>query len=77
MYAIPVRPPEEGRARVVEAGKSYEPVHETVETFGLLLAAVNASSTAKDIEASTGASFLMVPPFPLGRRSTHPIDFTT
>jgi two-component system OmpR family sensor kinase len=38
VYAIPVRPPED-RARVVEAGKSYEPIHETVETFGLLLAA--------------------------------------
>ena len=38
VYAVPVSP-SDGAARVVEAGKSYEPVHETIETVGLLLAA--------------------------------------
>jgi two-component system OmpR family sensor kinase len=38
VYAIPVSP-SDGPARVVEAGKSYEPVHETIEIVGLLLAA--------------------------------------
>ena len=37
VYAVPVSPPD-GPARVVEAGKSYQPVHETVETVGGLLA---------------------------------------
>ncbi|HET7271124.1 MAG TPA: ATP-binding protein, partial [Rubrobacter sp.] len=37
VYAIPVRPTD-GAARVVEAGKSYEAVHETIETLGVLLA---------------------------------------
>jgi signal transduction histidine kinase len=30
--------PPDGAARVIEAGKSYEPVHETIETVGVLLA---------------------------------------
>ena len=37
VYAVPVKLPD-GTARVVEAGKSYEPVHETIETVGVLLA---------------------------------------
>lgn len=37
VYAVPVSP-EDGDARVVEAGRSYEAAHETIETFGTLLA---------------------------------------
>ena len=37
VYAIPVSPPN-GAARVVEVGKPYEAVHETIETVGVLLA---------------------------------------
>jgi two-component system OmpR family sensor kinase len=38
VYAVPVDPPR-GRARVVEAGKSYEPALEGVEAVGTVLAA--------------------------------------
>jgi len=38
IYAVPVDPPR-GRARVVEAGKSYEPALEGVEAIGAILAA--------------------------------------
>jgi len=38
IYAVPVDPPE-GRARVVEAGKSYESALEGVEAIGTILAA--------------------------------------
>ena len=38
VHAVPVDPPE-GPARVVEAGKSYEPAVETLEVFGTVLAA--------------------------------------
>jgi two-component system OmpR family sensor kinase len=38
IYAVPVNPPE-GRARVVEAGKSYESALEGVEAVGTILAA--------------------------------------
>ncbi len=38
IYAVPVDPPK-GRARVVEAGKSYESALEGVEAFGTVLAA--------------------------------------
>ena len=37
--AVPVSQPEDGPAHVVEAGKSYEPVMETMEVFGTVLAA--------------------------------------
>ena len=36
VYAVPVNPPE-GSARVVEAGRSYEPATETLETFAVVL----------------------------------------
>ena len=36
VHAVPVNPPE-GAARVVEAGKSYEPAVETLEVFGIEL----------------------------------------
>jgi two-component system, OmpR family, sensor kinase len=38
VYAVPVEP-EEGRARVVEAGKSYEAAQEGIEALGAILAA--------------------------------------
>jgi two-component system, OmpR family, sensor kinase len=38
VYAVPVDPPN-GPARVVEAGKSYEPAKETLEVFGTVLVA--------------------------------------
>ena len=38
VYAVPVNP-EEGRARVVEAGKSYEAAQEGIEALGAILAA--------------------------------------
>ena len=38
LYAVPVDP-RNGPARVVEAGKSYDTVHETIELIGILLAA--------------------------------------
>jgi two-component system OmpR family sensor kinase len=38
LYAVPVAPQESG-ARVVEAGKPYDNVHETIELIGALLAA--------------------------------------
>ena len=38
VYAVPVNPAE-GRARVVEAGKSYEAVQEGIEALGAILAA--------------------------------------
>jgi two-component system, OmpR family, sensor kinase len=36
VYAVPVNPPE-GSARVVEAGRSYEPATETLETLTVVL----------------------------------------
>lgn len=36
LYAVPVEPTD-GSARVVEAGQSYEGVHRTLETFGIVL----------------------------------------
>ena len=38
VHAVPVNP-QDGAARVVEAGKSYDNVHETIELIGALLAA--------------------------------------
>jgi signal transduction histidine kinase len=46
VYAVPVNPPD-GPARVVEAGKSYEPAEESLGVFGTVLV------------VGTGAAFLL------------------
>ncbi len=66
VYAVPVDP-EEGPARVVEAGKSYESAQETLEVFGTVLA------------AGIGAAFLLSigGAYLLARASLRPVDAVT
>jgi two-component system, OmpR family, sensor kinase len=54
VHAVPVDPPS-GPARVVEAGKPYEPAEETLEVFGVVLAAGIGSALLLSI---AGAYFL-------------------
>jgi signal transduction histidine kinase len=63
VYAVPVSPPE-GPARLVEAGKSYQAVHETIETVLALLA------------AGIGGAFLLslIGAYALARVALAPVD---
>jgi len=63
VYAVPVELPD-GTARVVEAGKSYEPVHEIIETVGALLA------------GGIGAAFLfaLIGAYVLARAALSPVE---
>jgi two-component system, OmpR family, sensor kinase len=66
VYAVPVNP-SKGPARVVEAGKSYEPVKETLAVFGTVLA------------AGIGAAFLFSigGAYLLARAALRPVDAVT
>jgi two-component system, OmpR family, sensor kinase len=66
VYAVPVDPPS-GPARVVEAGKSYEPAKETLEVFGTVLA---TGIGAAFILSIGGAYFL-------ARAALRPVDAVT
>jgi two-component system, OmpR family, sensor kinase len=63
VYAVPVDPPG-GPARVVEAGKSYEPAEETLEVFGTVLVAVIGAAFLLSI----GGAYL------LARAALRPVD---
>lgn len=63
VYAVPVTPPD-GPARVVEAGRSYEPVTKTLETF----AAVLIGGVLAAILLSVGGAYL------LARAALSPVD---
>jgi two-component system, OmpR family, sensor kinase len=66
VHAVPVDPPD-GPARVVEAGKSYEPAEETLGVFGTVLA------------AGIGAAFLLSigGAYLLARAALKPVDAVT
>jgi two-component system, OmpR family, sensor kinase len=66
VHAVPVDPPS-GAVRVVEAGKPFEPVEETLEVFGSVLA------------AGIGAAFLLSigGAYLLARAALRPIDAVT
>jgi two-component system, OmpR family, sensor kinase len=66
VYAVPVNP-EEGRARVVEAGKSYEAAQEGVEALGAILAAGMGAAFVFSI----GGAYL------LARAALRPVDNVT
>ena len=66
VYAVPVDPPS-GPARVVEAGKSYEPAKEALEVFGTVLV---AGIGAAFILSIGGAYFL-------ARAALRPVDAVT
>jgi two-component system OmpR family sensor kinase len=66
VYAVPVDPPS-GPARVVEAGKAYEPAQDTLEVFGTVLVAVIGAALILSIG---GAYFL-------ARAALRPIDAVT
>lgn len=63
VYAVPVNP-EDGDARVVEAGRSYGAAQETTETFGALLAA----SLGVALVLSVAGAYL------LARTALRPVD---
>ena len=69
IYAVPVDPPpsEAGRARVVEAGKSYEAAMEVVQDVGAILA------------AGIGVAFLLsiVGAYLLARAALRPVEAVT
>jgi two-component system, OmpR family, sensor kinase len=66
VYAVPVNPAE-GRARVVEAGKSYEAAQESIEALGAILA------------AAVGAAFLfsMCGAYLLAGAALRPVEAVT
>ena len=66
VYAVPVDPPS-GPARVVEAGKSYEPAEEALEVFGTVLVAAIGTAFILSIG---GAYFL-------ARAALRPVDAVT
>nr|MDQ3590516.1 cell wall metabolism sensor histidine kinase WalK [Actinomycetota bacterium] len=66
VYAVPVDPPS-GPARVVEAGKSYEPAKEALEVFGTVLV---VGIGAAFILSIGGAYFL-------ARAALRPVDAVT
>jgi two-component system, OmpR family, sensor kinase len=66
VYAVPVNPPD-GAARVVEAGRPYGPVEETLDTFRIVLA---ASSLAAFLLSVVGA-------YLLARASLSPVEAVT
>jgi two-component system OmpR family sensor kinase len=66
IYAVPVDPPS-GPARVVEAGKAYEPVQETLEVFGTVL----ATGLGVALLLSIGGAYL------LARAALRPVDTVT
>jgi two-component system, OmpR family, sensor kinase len=66
VYAVPVNP-EEGRARVVEAGKSYEAAQEGVEALGAIL----AGGIGAAFVFSIGGAYL------LARAALRPVDNVT
>ena len=66
VYAVPVDPPH-GRARVVEAGKSYEPAQEGIEALGEILAA----GIGVAIVLSMGGAYL------LARTALRPVKAVT
>jgi len=66
IYAVPVDPPS-GPARVVEAGKAYEPVHEILEVFGTVL----ATGIGVTLLLSIGGAYL------LARAALRPVDTVT
>jgi two-component system, OmpR family, sensor kinase len=66
VYAVPVDPPS-GPARVVEAGKSYEPAQEALEVFGtVLIAGIGVA-----LLLSIGGAYF------LARAALRPIDAVT
>jgi two-component system, OmpR family, sensor kinase len=66
VYAVPVNP-EDGRARVVEAGKSYEAAQEGIETLGAILAAGIGAAFVLSI----GGAYL------LARAALRPVETVT
>ncbi len=66
IYAVPVEPPE-GRARVVEAGKSYESALEGAQAIGVILAA----GIGVAFVLSIGGAYL------LARAALRPVDAVT
>jgi two-component system, OmpR family, sensor kinase len=66
VYAVPVNP-EDGRARVVEAGKSYEAAQEGVEALGAILAAGIGAAFVLSI----GGAYL------LARAALRPVETVT
>ncbi len=66
VYAVPVDPPG-GPARVVEAGKSYEPAQEALEVFGAVLVA----GIGVGLLLSIGGAYF------LARAALRPIDAVT
>jgi len=66
IYAVPVDPPR-GRARVVEAGKSYEPALEGIEATGAILAAGIGAAFVLSI----GGAYL------LARAALRPVEAVT
>jgi two-component system, OmpR family, sensor kinase len=66
VYAVAVDPPN-GLARVVEAGKAYESVHETLEVFGTVL----ATGIGVALLLSIGGAYL------LARATLRPVDTVT
>ena len=66
VYSVPVDPPN-GPARVVEAGKAYESVRETLEVFGTVL----ATGIGVALLLSIGGAYL------LARAALRPVDNVT
>jgi two-component system, OmpR family, sensor kinase len=66
IYAVPVRAPQ-GRARVVEAGKSYKPAQEDIREIGAILA------------AGIGVALLLLPvlAYLLARTALRPVEAVT
>lgn len=61
LYAVPVNP-KNGPTRVVEAGKSYDTVHETIELIGILLAAGFAVALLVSVAGSYALARVAVSP---------------